>query len=258
MLPVVIPAAPGSPHLATCLASLPDDCVVYVVSEEAQGGTHVPVSNADGFAARANAGLGAAQADGHDAALLLNDDTALTPGALDALTHAVASHRLVGAVLEEWAGGVQQAGLCVSRRTGRVVARTADPGGATVDVPALSGAALAVELALWSALGGFDERFAFYFEDVDFCLRAGAAGVQPRLVGHARIRHRGGGTQRRRSVAAAGHLGRSHTLLARSIGGGALRYGTVVAAGTAWTLRSVGARGLPAFGRGVISGLRAR
>ena len=74
MLPVVIPAAPGSPHLATCIASLPDDCVVYVVSEEPQAGTHVPVASRDGFAARANTGLGAAQADGHAAARERDDD----------------------------------------------------------------------------------------------------------------------------------------------------------------------------------------
>lgn len=249
MLPVVIPAAPDSPHLDDCLASL-GDAPTYLVGE----GRTVAVAEDAGFAARANAGLAAASADGHTAALLLNDDTRVRPGALDALAEAVGAHRLVGAVLEHWEGGVQQAGLQVTTRTGRVTARTQDPGSRTVQVDALGGAALAIDLALWSRLGGFDERFAFYFEDVDLCLRARATDVRPHLVGGARIRHRGGGTRSHRSPDAAFHLGRSHTLLARTLGGGPLRLGTVVAAGTAWTLRSVGLRGLPAFGRGVWSG----
>jgi GT2 family glycosyltransferase len=262
VLPVVIPSAAASPHLAACVASLPSEAAVYVVSEvDPSLGTHVPVSVDAGFARRANAGLAAAQADGHRAALLLNDDTELEAGVLPALSSALTRSRIVGAVLECWTGGVQQAGLSVSRRSGRVVARTSDPGATEARVDAVAGAALALDLDLWSELEGFDERFDFYFEDVDLCLRARALGVRPLLVGSARIRHRGGGTQSLQSPEAAHQLGRSHTLLVRSLRGGrvarSLRLTTVITAGTVWTLRSVGARGLGAFARGVRAGLES-
>ena len=262
MLPVVIPSAPGSPHLSACVASLPADTAIYVVSEEAPGvGQHVPVPEGAGFARRANAGLAAARADGHRSALLLNDDTELEGGVLPALASALTRSRIVGAVLEHWDGGVQQAGLSLSRRSGRVVARTSEPGATESSVDAVGGAALALDLDLWSELGGFDERFDFYFEDVDLCLRARARGVRPLLVGSARIRHRGGGTQSLRSPEAARQLGRSHVLLVRSLPGGrlarSLRLTTVIGAGAAWTLRSVGASGLGQFGRGVLAGLES-
>ncbi len=262
MLPVVIPSAPASPHLTGCVASLPANAVVYVVSEEHPGvGQHVLVPESAGFAQRANAGLAAARADGHRSALLLNDDTELEAGVLPALASALTRSRMVGAVLEHWTGGVQQAGLSVSRRTGRVVARTSDPGATESTVDAVAGAALALDLDLWSGLGGFDERFDFYFEDVDLCLRARAHGVRPLLVGSARIRHRGGGTQSLQSPAAAQQLGRSHVLLVRSMPGGriarSVRLTTVITAGAAWTLRSVGASGLGPFGRGVLAGLES-
>ncbi len=256
----MIPAAPGSPHLPACVDHLPSAPAVYVVCEaDPQLGTHVPVAPEAGFAARANAGLAAAHADGHTAALLLNDDTEVQPGALEALASGLCRSRIVGAVLEHWGGGVQQAGLRVSRRSGRVVARTTDPRSADQAVDAVGGAALALDLSLWSALGGFDERYLFYFEDVDLCLRAAARGVRPLVIGGARVRHRGGGTRSHHSPEAAHHLGRSHTLLVRSLPGGplatSLRLATVVGAGALWTSRSVGIRGLVPFGRGVLEGL---
>lgn len=258
-LAVVVPAAPGSPWLEPCLASLvgeePD--AIYVVSEEPPPAglplspQHVP--GRGGFAARANAALAAARGDGHARSLLLNDDTEVRPGALAALA---GPEPLLGAVLEHWDGGVQQAGLRVSRRSARVRAIEEEPHGKQ-QVDALGGAALALDLDLWSELGGFDERYAFYFEDVDFCLRAAAAGVAAWITPDARVRHRGGGTRSHRHPDAAYHLGRSHTLLARELGG-SLRYGVVAGAGLAWTARSVGLGGVPTFLRGLRDGLRIR
>ena len=260
MLPVVIPSAPGSPHLRDCVDGLLGAAGIYVVSEQdPEVGQHVAVEDGAGFAHRANAGLAAARDDGHRAALLLNDDTRVQAGALSALAAALVQRRIVGAVLEHWTGGVQQAGLSVSQRSGRVVACTEDPVDGEAEVDAVGGAALGLDLDLWSALGGFDERYAFYFEDVDLCLRARSLGVRPLVVGAARVRHRGGGTRSHRSPDAAHHLGRSHTLLVRTLPGGrlatAVRLATVLAAGTAWTLRSVGPQGLVPFGRGVLQGL---
>jgi GT2 family glycosyltransferase len=229
---------------------------IYVVSEvkhrhvEAQ---HVVTKRGHGFATRANLGLLQARADGHDRALLLNDDTELRDNSLSAL--AACKSPVCGAVLEHWTGGVQQAGLRVSLRTARVVARTSISTDGSVD--AIGGAALCLDLALFDRLGGFDERFHFYFEDVDFCLRARAAGANITLVPGARIRHHGGGTRSHSSPEAAFHLGRSHALLARGLSGHGtwLRLVTVASAGSAWTLRKVGLSGIREFARGFAEGL---
>lgn len=259
-LAVVIPAAPASPWLAACVSSVraQNPTAVYVVSEAAPSkveAQHVVAPSGSGFAARANLGLRQARADGHSRALLLNDDTELRAGVLTALADCEAP--VCGAILEHWTGGVQQAGLRVSMRTARVVAQTSVPADYAVD--AIGGAALCLDLVLFERLGGFDDRFHFYFEDVDFCLRARAAGAQVTLVPEARVRHRGGGTRSHASPEAAFHLGRSHALLARGLGGHGtwLRLATVASAGSAWTLRSVGLSGISSFARGFAEGVSA-
>ncbi len=47
---------------------------------------------------------------------------------------------------------------------------------------------------LWERLGGLDERFFVYFEEVDFCLRARQAGFRTVYLATARAFHRGAGT----------------------------------------------------------------
>src|SRR5262249_752647 len=62
------------------------------------------------------------------------------------------------------------------------------------DVGALSGACLLVRRSCLESLGGLDERFFLYFEDVDLGLRARAAGWRVRLVPDARAVHALGGS----------------------------------------------------------------
>ncbi len=258
-LAIVIPAAEDSPWLAESVASAnAQGGNVFVVSEGAvpAGATGVAVSGNAGFAARANAGLAAALEAGFEQALLLNDDTALEPGALAALEREARPDRVLGAVLLDWeGGGVQQAGM--SLRGARVRART-DIGDGAVD--AVGGAAMLLPLALWRRLGGFDEAYQFYFEDLDLCLRARASGAEVRLVPDARIRHRGGGTRSHHSPEAAFHLGRSHARFSRRLGGGkGARAGRLLwtgALGLGWTLRSVGPGGVGSFLRGLAEGAR--
>lgn len=49
----------------------------------------------------------------------------------------------------------------------------------TRSVPALAGGLLLAQSSLWTALGGFDEKYFLYGEDVDLCLRAIAHGAHP-------------------------------------------------------------------------------
>lgn len=64
------------------------------------------------------------------------------------------------------------------------------------DVDHVIGAFLLVRTAVFEALGGFDERFFLYLEDLDLSLRLARAGWRTRFLAEARAFHRGGGTSR--------------------------------------------------------------
>ena len=68
---------------------------------------------------------------------------------------------------------------------------------ATRDVDHVMGAFYLVRRRAFEAVGGFDERFFVYFEDLDLSLRLARAGWRARYVADARALHRGGGTTRR-------------------------------------------------------------
>lgn len=64
---------------------------------------------------------------------------------------------------------------------------------AAAEVEQPAGAFLLIRREVWRALGGFDERFEpLWFEDVDFCRRARAAGYAIRYEPGAAARHGGG------------------------------------------------------------------
>ncbi len=56
------------------------------------------------------------------------------------------------------------------------------------------GAFYLVRREVFEELGGFDERFFVYLEDLDFSVRAGRAGWDVFYIAEARVFHRGGGT----------------------------------------------------------------
>jgi N-acetylglucosaminyl-diphospho-decaprenol L-rhamnosyltransferase len=70
-----------------------------------------------------------------------------------------------------------------------------------VDVESLIGAALLARRGVFEALGGFDERFFFYLEETDFCLRAGRQGYRVVFFPGARLVHFQGKTVRQSWVA---------------------------------------------------------
>jgi GT2 family glycosyltransferase len=68
------------------------------------------------------------------------------------------------------------------------------------DVEACSGAFLLVRREAFEAVGGWDERYWFYAEDLDLCLRVTQAGWRVRYVGTATAVHvKGGSSNLRRS-----------------------------------------------------------
>ncbi|MEH3146771.1 MAG: glycosyltransferase family 2 protein [Methylobacterium frigidaeris] len=61
-------------------------------------------------------------------------------------------------------------------------------------VDQVMGAFLMIGRPLFDSLGGFDEDFFVYYEDVDLCTRARALGFEVRHVAEAPVWHRGQGT----------------------------------------------------------------
>lgn len=59
----------------------------------------------------------------------------------------------------------------------------------TFDTPWATGAALMIPKSAYSALGGFDEDFFMYCEDVDYCWRARAKGIPVKHVSGALFSH---------------------------------------------------------------------
>ena len=64
----------------------------------------------------------------------------------------------------------------------------------TRDVPQVMGAFLLIRQAAFEKLGGFDERFFVYYEDVDLCRRVALAGGRCVHNGRVSAMHVGGGT----------------------------------------------------------------
>jgi GT2 family glycosyltransferase len=62
------------------------------------------------------------------------------------------------------------------------------------EVPAVSGAAVLIDSALFAELKGFEPRYFMYSEDVDLSARALERGARPVLVPEARVIHQGGGS----------------------------------------------------------------
>ncbi|HKO59248.1 MAG TPA: glycosyltransferase [Thermoanaerobaculia bacterium] len=64
----------------------------------------------------------------------------------------------------------------------------------TSDVDWVSGAAMALRAEVWRDAGPLDERYRFYCQDLEFCLRARGAGWRVRIVDEARVTHGHGRT----------------------------------------------------------------
>jgi len=94
------------------------------------------------------------------------------------------------------------------------------------------GAFYVVRRRVFEELGGFDERFFVYLEDLDFSLRVHQAGWRSVFVAEARAFHKGGGTSERVPAQRLAYALRSRLVYADkhfSLSGGLLvRAGTLV------------------------------
>lgn len=150
-----------------------------------------------GFVGAANRGALHAGGD----FVLLNSDTVVTPGWLQALARCLASDPRI-ATATPWSNNAEITSLplfCqanpVPEDAGRWAAACLQAGhGQYPDLPTAVGFCMAVSARAYAALGLFDEQ-AFgrgYGEENDFSLRAAAAGMRNVLCADAYVVHRGG------------------------------------------------------------------
>jgi GT2 family glycosyltransferase len=211
-------------HLARCLASLAGQPVseIVVVDNASTDGSAAFVANAHPhvrlIANEVNAGYGAAANQALRAAsapyvLLLNADTEITPGSVDILARhlddrpraAIAAPRLVdqsgapqvsvfpfpgtsGWLLENAPVAALVRRLPAARARSVSFRETSEPR----PVPWALGAALLMRRDAVLAVGGFDESYFMYYEEVDLCRRLAQAGYETLYVPAAAIVHVGG------------------------------------------------------------------
>jgi len=162
-----------------------------------------------GFSAGNNAGLRClgSGAAGPDWVLLLNPDTVVHPGALQALLdcgEAGPRVGLVGARLEHPDGTPQSStfrfhglanqldealSLGLASRLLAPWALVLPPPPVSARVDWVSGACLLVRGALLDEVGGLDEGYFLYYEEVDLCLRAARAGWECHYQPASRVTH---------------------------------------------------------------------
>ncbi len=219
MISVLIVNRDGEAHLGRCLESVAGSGVeVLLVDNASRDGslamvrdrfpevTVLPQDHNLGFAAANN--LAASRACGA-ALLLLNADAWLEPGALDRLAEKLEQRSEIGLVAPRlcYPDGRRQFSWSPARGViGEAMQKARNPlegwgwahGTAARAVARLAGrhwftaACALVRTEAWRSVGGFDEGFFMYFEDVDFCIRLENAGWQLAQEPLAVARHSGG------------------------------------------------------------------
>ncbi|OAN43235.1 glycosyltransferase family 2 protein [Microbacterium sp. H83] len=151
-----------------------------------------------GFGVGVNTGVEAARADGRTRFLLINPDASIGADDVGRLLAAVDTDAAVVAapIVEDGAGRIWSAGHVLDLADGATHGRAWAQRNPHAAVRRwLTGAALMINASAWDAVGGFDEDYFLYWEDVDFSLRVEDAGGRLLLVEDARAVHDEGGTQ---------------------------------------------------------------
>jgi GT2 family glycosyltransferase len=215
---VVIPSWNSLGYLPRCIDSVRDQeaelelLVVDNGSEdgsveylESEGIPHVPLPANVGFAAAVNLAVTGVAAD---ALLVLNADTALEPGCVAALRDALAGDPSLGGVqprILQLEGDERERAVGTARLYSAGQALTRDGRAFELgmgeaqgawsaprrDVFGVCGAACLLRRELFSRLGGYDESYFAFYEDVDLNVRARIAGWRFEYVPEAVVWHVG-------------------------------------------------------------------
>lgn len=214
---MVIPSWNSAALLPRCLGSLREqgmELETLVVDNGSSDGTlayleregvpHVSLPRNQGFAVAVNLGAARVRAQ---AILVLNADTVLEPGAVRALLEALEADASLGGVqprllqLEDGVGmdaaraRLYSAGQALTR-DGRALEQGAGEAQSPEylqarEVFGVCGAACLLRRELFDRLGGYDERYFAFYEDVDLNVRARIAGRRFAYVPEAVVWHVG-------------------------------------------------------------------
>ena len=221
-LAIIIVTYNSRDEIGDCLASVvgnsnPYPTQVVVVDNQSTDGTlasirerwpmveTIEAGGNLGFARANNLGVAATASE---YVLLLNPDTIVPPGALQALLRALASHpdaaiagpRLVndhhfpelsfGPPISPWGELKQKTLLALYQRKVRGVVQYVERLSREAGERAwVTGACLLVRRADLEGVGGLDERFFMYTEDVDLCTSVRARGRKVLFVPQAEVLH---------------------------------------------------------------------
>jgi len=214
---VVIPSWNSLDLLPPCLNSLrgqSSDLELMVVDNGSSDGTldylretgipHLSLPRNVGFAPAVNLGVKRTAAE---TILVLNADTVLEPGSLERLRAALAADPGLGGVqprilqLQDGSPGevvaapLYSAGQALTRDGRAFELGAGQPQGPELlreaEVFGVCGAACLLRRQLFDQLGGYDERYVSFYEDVDLNVRARIAGWRFALVPGAVVWHVG-------------------------------------------------------------------
>jgi N-acetylglucosaminyl-diphospho-decaprenol L-rhamnosyltransferase len=168
------------------------------VSEQAQrNGWHLvsPPLNV-GFGGGMNLGVARAIELGAEGMLLINPDATMERGDVEILQAEVAASPLTmcAPVIRTSDGSVWFAGADLYLRDGSIRSERRREEVGTPYHPWLTGACLMVSRQLWDIVGGFDEDYFLYWEDVDLSYRVLQAGGRLKCVRTATAVHDEGAT----------------------------------------------------------------
>ena len=156
--------------------------------------------------------------------VLLNSDTRVLPGMIDALANALMSNPKLGIVAPvSNAAGNEQKIFCGADAPDAILREGglyASAGGADL-IPAyrLDFCGVAVSRQLLDRVGLLDEDFGRgYYEDFDYCIRARRAGFNPSVVESAFLYHQGGASFSKMSQQTKDLLAKNKKLLIRKHG----------------------------------------
>ncbi|HHQ49440.1 MAG TPA: glycosyltransferase family 2 protein [Acidobacteria bacterium] len=197
----------GGPEVETLVVdNASTDGSQELVASRFPGAVLLPQESNLGFGAAVNLAAGRARGE---ALLLLNQDAWLEAGALERMAARLGLDGRTGLVAPQlrypdgspqfsWSPARSVAGEALQRFLNRHERSAWVHGGAARAVARLAGplwytaACLLLRKEAFQAVGGFDERFFLYFEDVDLCLRLGAAGWRMVREPGAVVTHGGG------------------------------------------------------------------
>jgi GT2 family glycosyltransferase len=187
-------------HVVLVLDNASTDGSVEAVRAQFPEARVLPLADNRGYAGNNNVGIEAAMAMGAEWILVLNEDTVLAPTCFTELMQVAGADARIGALgpmvyHHDEPGVIQSAGGMLDRHwTARHAGENEDDTGqfaAPRRVDWVSGCAIMVRREAVQQVGALDDRFFYYWEETELCVRLKRAGWSIVHVPAARLWHKG-------------------------------------------------------------------